>query len=223
MSWIIYDANGIAKQQDSGGSHDHTASEIVSGILPVAKGGTGLSAGGTDGHVLTMVTGSPAWAAASGGSPNVGIDAPLANQTLTTSEADMFSVTIPANTLVAGVGVAILCQLRATTNKRFNHYRLQLGSTAYPSQVFYYSSTSGTSETFHTIAAWIISDGAVDAQQFGGKLNEVTFGGANSGEIASSEDNSSDLTLKLRGECSNGSTSVVHKYYMSVRTFGAPA
>jgi hypothetical protein len=42
-------------------------SNFVNGVLPVINGGTGLSAGGTNGYVLTMVTGAPAWAPASGG------------------------------------------------------------------------------------------------------------------------------------------------------------
>jgi hypothetical protein len=40
----------------------------VTGTLPVSSGGTGLSAGGTNGQVLTMVSGAPAWAAPPGGS-----------------------------------------------------------------------------------------------------------------------------------------------------------
>lgn len=39
----------------------------VTGVLPVANGGTGLSAGGTNGQVLTMVSGAPAWSSPSGG------------------------------------------------------------------------------------------------------------------------------------------------------------
>ena len=39
---------------------------ISLGTVGVANGGTGLTAGGSDGQVLTMVSGAPAWATASG-------------------------------------------------------------------------------------------------------------------------------------------------------------
>jgi hypothetical protein len=42
-------------------------SKLTTGTLPVARGGTGLSAGGTAGQVLTMVSGAPAWATPAGG------------------------------------------------------------------------------------------------------------------------------------------------------------
>ena len=43
----------------------------VVGTLPIANGGTGLSTVGSNGQVLTVVSGAPAWAAASGGAVNV--------------------------------------------------------------------------------------------------------------------------------------------------------
>ncbi|MEI7610894.1 MAG: hypothetical protein WCJ64_26215, partial [Rhodospirillaceae bacterium] len=39
----------------------------VTGTLPVASGGTGLTSGGSNGQVLTMVSGAPVWAAGGGG------------------------------------------------------------------------------------------------------------------------------------------------------------
>lgn len=43
----------------------------VSGVLPVANGGTGLSAVGANGQVLTVVAGLPAWATPGSGSYQV--------------------------------------------------------------------------------------------------------------------------------------------------------
>jgi hypothetical protein len=73
-------------------SHNHDASAITSGTLVQGRGGTGLStytsgdilyvngagnlaklAAGTNGHVLTLASGLPSWAAGSGGSSFVNI------------------------------------------------------------------------------------------------------------------------------------------------------
>lgn len=78
------------------GSHNHDASEITTGVLSVLRGGTGINSytagdllyassssvlsklsAGTNGHVLTMVSGSPAWAAAAAVGTPAGSDGEL--------------------------------------------------------------------------------------------------------------------------------------------------
>jgi hypothetical protein len=46
---------------------DTTGAVTVAGTLAVANGGTGLTSAGSNGQVLTIVSGAPAWAAAGGG------------------------------------------------------------------------------------------------------------------------------------------------------------
>ena len=56
---VTVDAQGRLTAASSG-SAVNLASEVT-GTLPVASGGTGLTSGGANGQVLTMVSGAPAW------------------------------------------------------------------------------------------------------------------------------------------------------------------
>lgn len=82
----------------------------VSGVLPVANGGTGLSAGGSNGTILTMVSGAPAWAAPGGGSLTAPAN-PADDGKLAIAASGNFSYALLANANVSATAAIALSKL----------------------------------------------------------------------------------------------------------------
>lgn len=112
-------------------SHTHAASDINSGTLAVARGGTGLSsaaagdllyasasntwaglAAGTNGQVLAMVSGAPAWSTqtgVTGSGASIGVATWSGSSTLTTSSDFTFNGTTLSIGSTSGTSERLKC------------------------------------------------------------------------------------------------------------------
>lgn len=173
----------------------------VTGVVAPANGGTGLSAIGAAGQVLTVNAGATAltWTTPSGGGGGSGIQvlgkqAAPQSVTATTTETALYTLTVQANTMGLSGGIRVSSRWTITNNADIKNLHVRLGGLSGIDFMGWVPSTLNTVE----VVTVIQNRGAAN-QQLGARLNN-SFGGSTSAFSTANIDTTVDQQLVLSGK-----------------------